>query len=138
MDNEGGRRICVLLDSRKPMNSTKPIELEPQDVPMEDLKAAEKKVEREEGIIEDSDPSGTLAATGESSEASGSDLRKSSLKPHTNGNTDHIEPDGDEITVSPMQERRDIRFGDLPSPRNHERQNFQSMTLHLLVLIYST
>jgi hypothetical protein len=119
------------------MNPTKPVEREPNDVPMEDLKAVETKVEREEDMIEASDPSGTLVASGESSEASGSDLRKSSLKPHTNGNTDHIEPDKDEITASPMQERRDIRFDDLPSPRNHERENFQGMTLHLLVLIYS-
>ena len=139
MDNEGGRRIQVLLDSGKPMNPTKPVELGPRDVPMEDLKVAEAKIERKESVTEGSDPSGTLVANGESSEASGSDLRKTSLELHTNGNTDHIEPDKDEITASPIQGRpgRDIRFGDLPHPRKHERENSESMTLHPLVLICS-
>jgi len=134
MDNEGGQRIRVLLDSGKPMNRTKPTELEPKDVPMEDLKAAGTRVEREEGVVEDSDPNDTLAASGESSETSGSDLRKPSLKPHTNGNTDHIEPDKDEITASPIQDRpgRDIRFDDLSHPRKHERENSESMTFHRL------
>jgi len=121
----GGRRIRVLLDSGKPMNPSKPIQ--PKDVPMQDLKAAQRKIEADEGQLEDSEASG-------SSEAS--DLRNNYSSAYMNGvttNTVHNEDttgdNKDEIIASPIQERsgRDIKFGDLPHPRKHERSDSEGL-----------
>lgn len=131
----GGRKIRVLLNNVHP---TKPKEsIPPKDVPMEDLKVAEAKIQRAEGISEESEiVSGTSQAsrTSEagptSSDKTGSYIQQSPSGRHMNENTNcHIEEDKDEITPSPIQEHhgRDIRFVDLPQPRKHERENSEGI-----------
>ena len=96
------------------MNPTIPIES--NDMPMEDLTAAERKVEAE-GQLEKSEASG-------SSETSA--LQKCYSSAHVRGAAeDNNVIDKDEITVGPIQERsgRDIRFGDLSHPPKHERSD---------------
>ena len=89
-------------------------------MPAEELKAAEAKIEKDEGLTDSLEG-------GKSSETSGVDLQS---EPHTNGNMNHT-PD-DEITISPVEERfspRDIRFGDLPHPRILEQENGEGTIL---------
>jgi hypothetical protein len=103
------------------MNPTKIIP--PKELPMSELKAAERRLEAKEDA-EESPP----MVESEGSGSAKSDLRKSSSSGHVNGmvNGDHVnaQEDKDEINVTPLHERtgRDIRFGDLPHPRKHERE----------------
>ena len=118
----GGRRIQVLLDSGHAMNPVKPIQ--PKDIPMQDLKNAQEQVEAEERA------DGLSASS--SSRASGSALQSTSSG-HVNRRPDGVvdtnillDDKNDEITESPVEETRlepdrpgrDIRFEDLPHPRN--------------------
>jgi hypothetical protein len=108
------------LESGKHTNTTKSVG---KDIPMEDFKATQTKIEKDEGLT-DSLEGGT------SSETRGSDLHNSQPEPRRNGNINHILDD--EITISPVQERspsRDIRFGDLPHPRIPKRENDEGTVL---------
>jgi len=128
----GGRRIRVLLSSGKPMNAARTIPV--KDVPIETLKAGEAQLDateaEEKAKIQDSETTG--------SSSSGHDLQNTSAEDSSRPSTSDVHgidfeeingvTAGDPITVNPMQERpgRDIRFGDLPHPRKHDRQNSEA------------
>jgi hypothetical protein len=128
LDNEeravGGRTIRVLLSSGKPMNA-KPVP--PSEVPIEKLKDAKERLEAEEAV-EDDDAIREFKATRRGSDHH----RRSSLK-SANGVNGHESLDKDigpldkdeenkDGTATPVH-GRDIRFGDLPHPRQYERHN---------------
>ncbi len=127
----GGRRIRVLLSSGKPMNAARTIPV--KDVPIETLKAGKAELDaaeaEEKAKIQDPETTG--------SSSSGQDLNITSAEDSSRPSTSDVQrvdfeemngAAGDPITVSPVQERpgRDIRFGDLPHPRKHERQNSEA------------
>jgi hypothetical protein len=123
LDNEeravGGRRIQVLLSSGKPMNA-KPVP--PSEMPIETLKDAKERLEAEEAVQDDD-----AIREFETTRRGSSHLRRSSLK-SANGVNGHgpldkdIGPLDKDGTATPVH-GRDIRFGDLPHPRQYERQN---------------
>jgi len=118
----------------------KPTQL--KDLPMEDLKAAKEEVEAEE------DAPGQPDSSSSSNSASKS-TSSGHMNGHANGVTTEtnvmLEDKNDEITESPLEETtteperpvRDIRFGDLPHPRKHERDNSEGIPSLLCVLTFS-
>jgi hypothetical protein len=130
----GGRRIRVIFSSGKPMNASSSQHLPPKGIPMAVLKAGELELEREEDAKAKAKAKAIANENLENPESNGSlGLRITSSPTQMNGNggIDPIdsESNGDEIRPAPTQERtgRDIRFGNLPHPRKHERQNSEGI-----------
>lgn len=136
---EGGRRIRVLLNTGKSMNSATSIPN--KDLPLETLKAGADQLERMESerngeSSKDSEPKGE-------SDLSESSKRKSSSSSHDSGSValgpheiQVKKEEEEEILSTPVAERtgRDIRFGNLPQPRKNldrfERTNTDSTYLY--------
>jgi hypothetical protein len=101
-----------------------------KDLPLETLKAGKEQADAEDkavneaagNSIKDSEAGGSSEEREEQSTASDSDPANGDIRPI---DFERSHGDENEIQPSPVQERpgRDIRFGDLPHPRKHERQN---------------
>jgi hypothetical protein len=97
----------------------------PRGIPMDVLKAGELQLERE-----DDTKAKAKANENHTNNPNGPPDRVITSSPtQMNGNgvidPQDSETNGDEIRPAPTQERtgRDIRFGNLPNPRKHERHN---------------
>ena len=105
------------------------VNINPKDVPMEDLKAPKDKIKPEEGPADSPDETSSSERKSPGSPPETSDrIVESSTDSSLRMNGTIMRRDyetGEETTVSPVQERfpaRDIRFGDLPQPRKRGRE----------------
>jgi hypothetical protein len=99
--------------------------LPPKGIPMDVLKAGELQLEREEDAMTKSkaNENHANARNGPPDRV----ITSSPTQMNGNGGIGPLDSQthGDEIRPAPTQERtgRDIRFGNLPNPRKHERHN---------------
>lgn len=102
--------------------------MKPKDIPMEDLKAAERKIIAGEGQLEESEANGSSEKNNLQKGYSSAHMNSVTTNGVENEKTNGI--DEDEIIAIPIQEQsgRDIRFGDLSHPRQHERSDSEGST----------
>jgi hypothetical protein len=133
-----GRRIRVILSTGKPMNATRTIPIQdvavqdvpPRDCPIETLKAGEEQLEEDEAIQEQKEKIMKESEEGVSSGLSSEHEKQNEVSDSDPGNLgihemDFINGEQQSRAATPQPERpgRDIRFGDLPQPRKHERRD---------------
>jgi hypothetical protein len=116
------------------MNASSSQPLQPKVIPMNVLKAGELQLEREEDAKEKVEEERKQERQRSYTPFRFSTSSPTQMSPaHMNGNggIDPLdnETNGDEIRPAPTQERtgRDIRFGNLPHPPKHERQNSEGI-----------